>query len=231
MTTHDNHASIEENFNMQVQVTARVTATFAWQHLKAATIFRDHVIEVEIKNAGQPFGPFFEELRSYASGCIMSAAASLEALINELFISPHCGLRPMLKDFESEFWGRGGIERKPMLEKYQLALKMLGKSPLDVHAQPYRDAWALNELRNALVHFKPIWDPERQQKVELAEILAGKYDVSPFLNENSDFVTMQSMSASCARWVVSTTFSFMREFDNRTNIDENMMPIFWKLET
>lgn len=231
MTTHHNHASIEENSNAQVQVTARVIATFAWQHLKAATIFRDHVIEVEVKNAGQPLGPFFEELRSYTSGCIMSAAASLEALINELFISPHCALRPMLPDFESQFWGENGIERENVFKKYQRALRMLGKPPLDVHAQPYRDAWALVGLRNALVHFKPIWDPERQQKVELAEILAGKYDVSPFVDENADFVTMQSMSAGCVRWAVSTTLSFMMEFDNRTNIDENMMPIFWQLET
>ena len=55
----------------------------------------------------------------------MSATASLEALINELFIAHGSKLRAQLKDFEVEFWGKRGIERKPILDKYQHALAML----------------------------------------------------------------------------------------------------------
>lgn len=216
---------------MRMEASGRVIANFAWQHLKAAATFRDQVMVIELQNAGQPFGSFFEDIRSYGSACIMSAAASLDALVNEFFITPEGPLRRKLKDFESEFWGRGGIERNPPLEKYQVALEMLGQAKLDEHIPPYRDAWALIELRNALVHYKPTWDPDRQRKVELEEVLTGKYELSPFPDSGADFVTMRSMSAGCMRWVVFTVLSLMREFHARAHLDEHKMSSFWKLDT
>jgi len=228
MTSH--HASVEEHVNARVEATARVIANFAWQHMKAAATFRDHVSVIESANTAQPFGSFFEDIRSYGSGCIMSAAASLEALINEFFITSEGPLRKKMADFETEFWGRGGIEWKPPLEKYQIALEMLGQPRLDEHALPFRDAWALFELRNALVHYKPTWDPDRQRKVEMVEVLFGKYDLSPFPDDGSDFVTMRSMSASCMRWVVSTAVNFLREFHARAKLDEHKLSAFWRFD-
>jgi len=161
----------------------------------------------------------------------MSSAASLEALINEFFITPNGPLRQKLSDFESEFWGRGGIEWRPPLEKYQLALDMLGKARLDEQASTFKSAWSLIELRNALVHYKPTWDPDRQRKVELVEVLMGKYDLSPFPDGGADFVTKRSMSAGCTRWVVTSVLNFMREFHARANLDEHKMSAFWRLDT
>lgn len=86
-----------------MQATARVIANFAWQHLKAATIFRDRVFALEDEHLKEPLGLFFEEVRSYASACLMSSAASLEALINELFIAHDGQLRSQLQDFEKSF--------------------------------------------------------------------------------------------------------------------------------
>lgn len=215
----------------RVEATGRVIANFAWQHLKAAATFRDRVVAFESQNANQPFGSFFEDIRSYGSACIMSAAASLEALVNECFITPEGPLRRKLSNFESEFWGRGGIEWKPPLEKYQVALDMLGQPRFYEPALPFRDAWALVELRNALVHYKPTWDPDRQRKVELLEILAGKYDLSPFPDSGADFVTMRSMSAGGMRWVISTVVNFVREFHARSQLDEKKMSAFWKFDT
>jgi len=159
MSTH--RVRVEEHLTMHTEATGRVIANFAWQHLKAAATFRDHVIVIESTNSCKPFGPFFEDLRSYGSACIMSAAASLEALINEFFINPEGPLRRMMGNFESEFWDRGGIEWKPPLDKYQVALRMLGLREFEELAPPFRDAWALIELRNALVHYKPTWDGQR----------------------------------------------------------------------
>ena len=215
-----------------VEATGRVIANFAWQHLKAASTFRDHVVELESQNIKQPFGSFFEDIRSYGSACIMSAAASLEALINEFFIAPEGPLRRQLPDFEVEFWGSRGIERKSPIEKYQLALAMLGQPKFDKHQSPCRDAWALVELRNALVHYKPTWDPDRQRKVQLMEVLANKYELSPFLpDRGSDFVTMRSMSAGCVCWVINTVVSFMKEFHGRAQLDEQKMEAFWRFDT
>lgn len=216
---------------IQFQGQASVIANFAWQHLKAATMFRDHLFRLEAKNAGQPFGSFFEEIRSYGSACIMSAAASLEALINELFIAHNSPLRQQLPDFEEKFWGLDGIERKPILRKYQLALEMLNKPPLNQNDAPYRDAWALIELRNALVHYKPTWDPERKRQVELVQVLDRKFALSPFLGAGADFVSEKCMSAGCARWVVSTCLALIEEFDSRTNLDPGKMAGFKKLNS
>lgn len=221
--------SAEIRVSLQVQATGRVISNFAWQHLKAATTFRDRVVALETENLDQPFGAFFEDIRSYGSACIMSAAASLEALINELFITPEGPLRRQLADFEEDFWGRKGIEWKGPLEKYQLALTMLGHEPFNQHDKTYRSVWALIELRNAFVHYKPTWDPDRQRKVELVEVLNTKYPLSPFPDGGSDFVTMRSMSAGCMRWVIDTTGTFLKEFHARAKLDEHKMSGFFKL--
>jgi hypothetical protein len=213
------------------EITARVIANFACQHLIAATHFRDQTHLLEERFRDQPLGDFFQDIRSYCSACLMSATASLEALINELFIARNCQLRPRLIDFEKDFWGKGGIERRTILEKYQYALRLLGKDPIDEHSVVFRDAWGLIELRNALVHYKPTWDPDRQRKVDLTEVLTGKYALSPFIRGEADFVSMKSMSAGCAQWAVRTTLVFMREFDGRSSLDPHKMVGFWKLET
>lgn len=220
----------EVTVGLQASASARVIANFALQHLKAAITFRDHVLRIEAENATHAFGPFFEDIRSYGSACIMSTAASLEALINELFIWPEGPLRKQLVDFEATFWGRGGIEWKPPLEKYQIALEMLGRPRLDEHSAVFRSAWALIELRNALVHYKPTWDPDRQRKVELIDVLSGQYDLSAFPDRLSDFVAMRTMSGSCMRWVVITALAFLREFDSRAQLDERKMSGFWRLD-
>lgn len=228
MATHN--PSVEEQLGVRMEATGRVIANFAWQHLRAAATFRDRVVAIESQSINQTFGPFFEDIRSYGSACIMSAVASMEALVNEFFITPEGPLRRQLADFEAAFWGRGGIERKALLEKYQIALVMLGQPRLDEHASPFRDTWGLIELRNSLVHYKPTWDPDQQRKVKLVEVLAGKYELSPFPDGGADFVTMRSMSAGCMRWVVSTVVCFMRQFHSRAQIDEHKMSAFWQFD-
>ena len=225
----DHKTSVQESLHTQMEAHGRVIANFAWQHMKAADTFRAQVESLEQANLTNAFGPFFEDVRSYGSGCIMSAAASLEALINEFFITPVGPLRKELADFENLFWGRGGIEWKPPLEKYQVALKMLGHDRLDESASVFRNTWALLELRNALVHYKPTWDPDRQRRVDMIEVLAGKYELSPFPDNGSNFVTMRSMSGVCMRWVISTPLTFMHEFHDRAKIDPHKMSAFWRI--
>lgn len=213
---------------VQLQATGRVIANFAWQHLQAATLFRDHLARLEAEHASQEFSAFFESIRCYGSACIMSAAASLEALINELFIAHGGKLRAQLTNFEVEFWDKRGIERMPILDKYQHALAMLGASPFDESSSPYRDAWALIELRNALVHYKPTWDPARKRQTELAEVLKDRFPLSPFPDPGADFVTSKCMSAGCANWAISTVITLVSEFDARTNLDPKKIAAFRK---
>jgi hypothetical protein len=210
--------------------TLTVVSNFAWQHLKSATLFRDQVVRLERAQANDLTESRWGEIRSYASSCIMASVASLEALINELFIAPNCPLRPMLPNFEVDFWGRNGIEKKSALFKYQHALSMLGAEKFDATTHPYRDVGALVELRNMFVHYKPTWDPDREQKVKLVEFLEGKFEHSRYASAGDDFVTGKCMSSGCATWAVSATLAFLREFSARTSIDPGKMHGFWLLE-
>jgi len=220
---------IEAILTVKAEAQGTVIANFALQHMKAAVTFRDHVVAIESEHLSEPFGSFFENIRSYGSGCIMSAAASLEALINEFFIAPSGPLRHLFADFDAEFWGTGRFERKPPLAKYQEALKMLRLPEFEERSPIYKEVDALFQLRNTLVHYKPTWDPDRQTKVSMIEVLSGKYELSPFIDSGADFVTMRSMSASCMNWVVATTLRFMREFHERTHMDDKKMSSFWSL--
>ena len=221
-------ASEQVNLSDAAEVTQ--IANFAWQHLKAARTFRDQSVVLERAGSGQDFGDFFTDIRSYVSATILSAVASLEALINELFISPHCALRPMLSNFEESFWGSKGIERKTILAKYKRALEMVGAQPFDEQAQYFKNVWSLIEFRNSLVHYKPTWDPVQERRVDLAQSLVGLYQLSPFVNSRVDFLTMQSMSSGCAAWAVASVFAFIRVFDERSNLDPDKMVCIWQLE-
>ena len=229
-TLNQAHISVGSPLGDSAQIHGRVIAGFAWQHMKAAITFRDHVAALETANVGKQFGSFFEDIRSYGSGCILSAVSSLEAQINECFMVPGGPLRTQLTNFESQFWSDRGIERKAPLEKYQIALKMLGQPRLDQQDDPFKSMWALVELRNALVHYKPTWDPDRKRKVNMIEVLSGKYDMSPFPDASADFVTMRSMSAASMRWVVATTLRFMYEFHQRTSAYEHRFAGFRRFD-
>jgi len=111
--TSDINAEVTVNSDgARLNGSARIISNFALQHLKAATFFRDRTRDIETQNESQQSGDFYSDIRSYASACILSTAASLEALINELFISHQCRLRALLSDFENEFWGKGKIKEK-----------------------------------------------------------------------------------------------------------------------
>lgn len=207
----------------------RQIANFAWQHLKAATTFRDRAIAIEAVASPNDIDTAFIDIRSYVSATILSTAASLETFINELFLAHHGALRRLLPDFEEDFWN--GIEKlKPPTKKYQRALTLLGQPLLDESAQYFRNVWALIEFRNTLIHYKPTWDPDRTRKLDLLRELQGRYTLSKFANLQNDFLTMQSMSSSCAVWAVKSFFEFIHAFDSRANLDPGTMENFWQLE-
>ncbi len=201
-------------------VSFRVIDNFALQHLKAANLFRDQVVRIERENLGTELGAFFDDIRSYSSGCILSSVASVEGLINEEFIAHGSPLRAACADFDAEFWGlpkvKGTpIERKPILEKYDIALAKLGFAKLAEANAGYQAMQALVELRNALTHFKPEWDEGKIRYLQ--PVSRQAFALSPFLDEGAGFL-MKCMSAGCCEWAVMSARSFMIEFLERTSL-------------
>jgi hypothetical protein len=216
-----------QGLTMSAQAT--VTSNFAYQHLTSAIKFRDLSSELEKRYRNKEFSGFFSEIRSYVSGTILTATASLEALINELYIHPRGQLYLQFSNFEQEFWGRNGVERKPILWKYQKALQMLGEDILDVNSEIYSNARDLIMLRNYFVHFKPTYESTPQSQQNLSSNLSGKFATSPFVDSGADFFAMKCMSSSCAQWTVSVVQALVNEFFARTNIEEKKIKAFLAL--
>ena len=201
-------------------VQAQVISNFALTHFQAATLFSQRCKEVESDNAGKQFDEFFQEIRIYCSSSIITASASLEALINELFMT-RGALQDAIPDFDTFFWGNheaSGLERKSALDKYKKAINFLDKSPLSKDDKPYRRAESLIAFRNYLIHFKPLWDDERRNE-SLEDRLSGQFETSPFPDEGADFLTMKCMSSGCASWAVQTVTDFVSYFSERSQLD------------
>lgn len=212
-----------------LRATGRVIPNFALQHLMTAVMSRRHVLRLEAEHAGAEYGGFFEEIRSYGSMCVLAAVASLETLINELFLANNTRLNSCLGDVDKHFWGDRGIERLQILKKYDRALSMLERPPFASDDAVRASTQALIDWRNYLTHYKPPWDPEAGKRRDLERDLKGRFQISPFLVSGGDFLTMQAMSGSAAAWVVSTTVNYMREFDRRASLDANKMEGFWRV--
>jgi hypothetical protein len=206
---------------LKMRGTGRIISTFAFQHLMAAALFARQARVIERQNLEMPFGAFFEDIRSYVSGAIMSSTAALEANINELFIAHGGPLRSTLSNFDAQFWGKKGIEQKPILAKYQKAMRILGKKELREDSPFYEDAECLIGLRNSLVHFKPLWDPERKKQVDLVGKLKNKFALSSFCDGGADFITMKCMSHGCAAWAVLVSTAFVKEFSMVSGLQDS----------
>lgn len=219
---------------------ARVVSNFALTHFSAAKQFSAKTREIETANAGQLFGNFWEEIRIFCASSLITAAASLEALINELFVTPG-KLQSRVKDFDTFFWGgevtvrrcllfKGkeqarGLEMKPALLKYKEAVKLLGKPPLSRSDREYKAAEALIGFRNYLIHFKPLWDEGRRDE-DLEQRLAGLFNLSPFVDGGSSFLEMKCMSAGCSAWAVQTVVDFVAYFRERSDLDPKKLNAF-----
>ena len=160
----------------------RVIANFAVQHYRAARTFAAQAAAIESNNANSPYGPFFEGTgRTYVSAALLSSAAALEAFINEAFLHDGGPLRTQINNFDTYFWGtnaKKGVEWKRVLDKYNEALRILQMPAFKKSGKAYSDADCLIGFRNVLVHFKPQWDPPRNDVKRLVRRLNGRFALS-----------------------------------------------------
>jgi len=204
---------------------ARLKHSFYRHLLGSARFFAQHARTFENRavQQGQLGGGAAGDLvrhRSYVSGAILSAAAFLEASINELYLELH-GLRSnertrlprrVLADL-GRFWS--DIERAPVLHRYQVVLMVADAERFDERRAPFHDADSLMKLRDALVHFRPERPESRRRLRTLEQRLRNRFDLNPLAPRDSEWFPDLCLSAECAEWAVKAADDFTEDFCKR----------------
>lgn len=201
----------ELGLTASVEAVLRTRTDFSIQHLLAATYFSRQVANVERAHAGEKFGSFFEEILWFSSACVLSCAAALEAYANELFVDRAQHFPDLRSDIVDKLWEL--YEQKPTLEKFDMALYIKQKPPLERGSRPTQDVAALIALRNGLTHFKPEWDDEQVEHAKISKRLADRFAPSPFLADQEPIFPKGWATSGCTRWAVQAAVSFLQDFE------------------
>jgi hypothetical protein len=209
-----------------VSAVPSVKTQFNVQHMVAAAIFARKVREIEATHdhqKGLGSGEPYYAHRGYVTGAVLSAVASLEATINELFIDaqhkdPYTfeGADPEFAPLLAEVWEV--IKRNPTLAKYQIALTLARKPPFDKGASPHQEAVFLIQLRNALVHYKPEWDTDQALHKTIERRLKSRFEPNPFTIPTDAFFPKRCLGHGCAEWAVKSGEAFINEFFDRLGL-------------
>lgn len=166
--------------------------------------------------------------RAYVMGAILTSAAYLEAMINELFADASKGQQARTRDLEAdkqELLGRvWQVPKVPLLsalEKYHTALKLLDRQQLDKKGQLYQHAADLITLRNALVHFAPetvVSDSTKDRGDEAHRFdrtFRGRFPDNPLISVGNPFWPDKCLGYGCANWAVEAVQALVDDFYTR----------------
>ncbi len=216
------------------QATARVRMNFSIPHLLAASMFARRAFAVETENHGQPLGPFFDEIMSYASAAVLSSVAGVESYINELFVNElHIDTARYLENQDSELLSKMwfDLERKDVLDKCDWFLYLRNKSCLRKGVKTYQDMADLIKVRNVLIHFKPEWQDEEKEHMKIGKKLLGKFAPSPFISQSAGFFPQRCMSHGLAEWSVNSASNFIQSFSHEAKLHDLIAQFKHRLET
>lgn len=188
----------------------------AVHHMMGAALFSKRVREIEEQNKGQPFGPFFSEIIWNASAATFLTVAAIEAYINEIFLSANTHFPSKIAQVVDGRWKK--IAHFQTLKKYQEALRLKGKEGIPKGCSIYQNIASLIEARNALIHFQPQWHDESRSHRRIANLLKGKFDTSPFMDQGASFFPDKCMTYGYVKWAIDTAMAFANEFSDRSGI-------------
>lgn len=224
---------------------------FSLIHIQAAAYYARQTGEMEQQYretgaAGEPEERDWNitKHRFHVANTVISAAAFLEATINELFIDiadegqrvrnhdPEVVRKIQMLHSQDE----GFLRPLSPLEKYQMALGLDGQPRFDTGRQPYQDAFDVKRLRNALMHYTPQTIPSlaTSDDIEpgLARALDSKgFDLNPLVGHGNPYFPDQCFSYGCTEWAVESSLTFTDEFFNRIREDVPYGHIRGRLDT
>lgn len=210
-----------------ISMTVRQRINMGIPHLLSAAQFSRATKQLETLHAGQEFGHFWDEILAQATATVFTAVAGVEAYANELFADRASTFPNVRADVLKPLWD--AYERKPLLEKYELALVLRESAAIDRKGQIYQDAELLIRLRNALVHFKPEWTDERVKHEHLSIELGKRVIASPF-TPAAPLFPMAWAGHSCTSWAVKCAVALILEFQRLAGLAGRIEPFLDRLE-
>ncbi len=219
-----------------MEITARLRVRsrtyYSLQHIQSAALFTRQCYQIESNYDGIFSDELISEHWSYVTGAIFATVSFLEATINELFadttdhpdgeLASH--LDTSTKLIMADMWKRG-IPRTAnyqIIEKFQIALTLARKAPLDLGQPPFQDVQTLIVIRNALIHYEPVWASAEEEKAH-KRILSLKQEKKFALNplrtgQSNPFFPDKCLSHGCAKWAFNSSIQFVEEFFSRMGI-------------
>ncbi|MDM0071852.1 hypothetical protein [Variovorax sp. J31P207] len=204
-------------------ITSRQRAHFSISHLLTAAFFSRKVGEIERANAGAELGPFWDEMFSYAVGCVLTSFAGLEAYANEVFIDYADYYPEYQAPVMQDLWKT--YERKRAPDKLKFALLLKGITP-DTGTSTWENIRCLEALRDALTHFKAEWSDEKAKHAALSKLLVNKAVPGTFLTGYSALFPQLWVSHGTAMWAVRSVVSIIREFEGLLPPPNSKMEFF-----
>jgi len=204
-------------------VSLRLKHSFSKQHHWAARYFSEEVARIETSST-KLSEQDKRKHRAYVTGAILSAVAALEASINEFYLEAQdrnkntlsgltdSELSALVNKWTTVKCSNKRFERLFILDKYQEALKSVGRKEFNRGGHQYQDADSLIYLRNALVHYKLEWDDETKVHSNIEARLKSKFLLNTFSDVKSLWFPHQCLGAGCAKWSVDIIELFMSEF-------------------
>lgn len=201
-------------------LTLNFRPSFGLAHLRTASKLSKMCQEVEVKNEGKQFGPFFDDITDYSSACVMSSAAAMEAYINEIYIDSDKHFDSHDMNLLNDLWDV--LEKKSVIEKFQFALLLRNKEKIPSSSTVMENVKALIKLRNALIHFKPEWVHLQKEHDKIGKSLNGKFEMSPFVLNHEPIFPLRCMSFGMTKWAINTSYSFIRAFCSASDIENRL---------
>ena len=163
------------------------------------------------------------ELQETSLAAVIMASLAVEAAVNELFLDhelfgrsiwfkgiPDDVAKALSGAFDTE------VDTYPTMVKCQIALAIAGKSRLDFGRGAAQEMRLLIELRNALVHHRPVTvahgNPPHESKDLVERQLAKRFSLAKIFGNTAPFRWRGCLGAGCAEWATKTSKGFQKEF-------------------
>ena len=202
------------------QGTVRTRTNLSIPHLLSACLFSRSLSQLEAAHHGEALGPFWEEILAHATASVLLSVASLESYVNELFADLGRHFPSIPNAILQKIWETH--ERKPILEKFDLALLLRNAPLVDRGSRPGQDVVLLIGLRNAVVHFKPEWFDSQEDHAKLSTKLRACFAGSPFFGPGESLFPRGWATHDCTAWAINSAVAFIDMIDRQAGLSSHL---------